>query len=109
MNNPVSVEFGPNGEIYVLEYGPNMDGGNSQARLSRLDYIGNACGTPPSSVKQARRGQIRALPNIGLHGSKLGEKLNSNSMIYTLEGKQIESLSSLRQMKAGVLLEKTQP
>ena len=37
-NNPMDMEFGPNGDLYVLEYGTGWFTGNDDARLVRIEY-----------------------------------------------------------------------
>src|SRR5688500_16721404 len=36
--NPIDMEFGPNGDLYVLEYGTRWFQGNDDARLVRIEY-----------------------------------------------------------------------
>ncbi|MBG6084583.1 PQQ-dependent sugar dehydrogenase [Zhihengliuella flava] len=38
--NPIDMEFGPNGALYVLEYGNGYFGENEEAQVARIDYIG---------------------------------------------------------------------
>lgn len=38
-DNPIDMEFGPDGALYVLEYGDGYYSANSDAQLSRIDYI----------------------------------------------------------------------
>ena len=40
VDNPMDMEFGPDGALYVLEYGDGYFGENPDAQLSRIDYIG---------------------------------------------------------------------
>ncbi|NDL57660.1 ThuA domain-containing protein [Phytoactinopolyspora mesophila] len=37
--NPMDMEFGPDGSLYVLEYGSGFFGGAPDSALSRIDYI----------------------------------------------------------------------
>ena len=37
-SNPIDMEFGPNGDLYVLEYGTAWFQGNDDARLVRIEY-----------------------------------------------------------------------
>ncbi|UMG92384.1 PKD domain-containing protein [Nocardioides sp. TF02-7] len=39
-DNPMDLEFGPDGALYVLEYGDGYFAENPDAQLSRFDYIG---------------------------------------------------------------------
>lgn len=43
--NPMDMEFGPDGSLYVLEYGSGYFGGADDSALSRIDYTGG--GTTP--------------------------------------------------------------
>ena len=40
-NNPIDMEFGPDGRLYVLEYGTKWFGHNEDARLCRIDWNPN--------------------------------------------------------------------
>ena len=37
-SNPIDMQFGPNGDLYVLEYGTGWFQGNDDARLLRIEY-----------------------------------------------------------------------
>ena len=39
-DNPMDMEFGPDGALYVLEYGDGYFAENPDAQLSRIDFIG---------------------------------------------------------------------
>ncbi|MBL7857451.1 MAG: ThuA domain-containing protein [Cyclobacteriaceae bacterium] len=39
-SNPMDMEFGPDGDLYVLEYGTAWFQGNEDARLVRIEYTG---------------------------------------------------------------------
>src|SRR5918997_2212088 len=36
--NPMDMEFGPSGDLYLLEYGTRWFEGNDDARLVRIEY-----------------------------------------------------------------------
>jgi hypothetical protein len=38
---PMDVELGPDGALYVLEWGTDFGGSNPDAKLSRIEYVGN--------------------------------------------------------------------
>ena len=41
LQNPIDMEFGPNGSLYVLNYGNGFFGSNQPgAELVRIDYLG---------------------------------------------------------------------
>jgi cytochrome c len=39
-SNPVDIEFGPEGDLYMLEYGSGWFTQNDDARLVRIEYNG---------------------------------------------------------------------
>jgi glucose/arabinose dehydrogenase/PKD repeat protein len=52
---PMDLEFGPDGSLYLLEWGSNFGGGNNDSGLYRIDYVhggrspvAKATGTPTS-------------------------------------------------------------
>jgi hypothetical protein len=45
---PMDMETGPDGALYVLEWGSSFGGGNSDSRLIRLEY---KSGSPPVGVR----------------------------------------------------------
>jgi glucose/arabinose dehydrogenase len=47
-DNPMDIEFGPNGALYVLEYGDGFFSENPDAQLARVDYIGRRGNHTPS-------------------------------------------------------------
>ncbi|WP_298330180.1 PQQ-dependent sugar dehydrogenase [Haloactinopolyspora sp.] len=57
-DNPMDMEFGPNGALYVLEYGDGYFAENETAQLSRIDYIGPGGNHAPEP-------QIAAEPSAG--------------------------------------------
>ncbi|MEO3872836.1 PQQ-dependent sugar dehydrogenase [Nonomuraea sp. B12E4] len=46
-DNPMDMEFGPDGALYVLEYGDGYFQENEEAQLSRIDYIGHTGNRTP--------------------------------------------------------------
>ena len=40
LSRPMDMEIGPDGAIYLLEWGNNFGGGNSDSLLSRIEYTG---------------------------------------------------------------------
>ncbi|MEV0564832.1 ThuA domain-containing protein [Dactylosporangium sp. NPDC050588] len=38
-NKPMDMEFGPDGSLYLLEWGSNFGGGNNDSGLYRIDYV----------------------------------------------------------------------
>jgi len=57
VDNPMDMEFGPDGALYVLEYGDGFFSENPEAQLARIDFVrGNYTPVP----------QVSASPTIGL-------------------------------------------
>ncbi|GLW05761.1 hypothetical protein Misp01_08910 [Microtetraspora sp. NBRC 13810] len=52
-DNPMDMEFGPDGALYVLEYGDGYFSENPDAQLARFDYIGNTGNHSPVPVAAA--------------------------------------------------------
>lgn len=58
VDNPMDMEFGPDGALYVLEYGDGYFAENPDAQLSRIDFIGENGNRSPEPV-------ITAEPSAG--------------------------------------------
>ncbi|MDA0632209.1 PQQ-dependent sugar dehydrogenase [Nonomuraea sp. MCN248] len=52
-DNPMDLEFGPDGALYVLEYGDGYFRENPDAQLARIDYIGHTGNHTPVPVAAA--------------------------------------------------------
>ncbi|WP_406673962.1 PQQ-dependent sugar dehydrogenase [Nonomuraea sp. N2-4H] len=52
-DNPMDMEFGSDGALYVLEYGDGYFSENPEAQLSRIDYIGRTGNHSPIPVAAA--------------------------------------------------------
>ncbi|MEU4237421.1 PQQ-dependent sugar dehydrogenase [Actinoplanes sp. NPDC026619] len=53
-DNPMDLEFGPDGALYVLEYGDGYFSENPEAQLARIDYVrGNRTPIPKISATPA--------------------------------------------------------
>ncbi len=52
-SNPIDMAFGPNGDLYVLEYGTTWFAGNDDSRLLRIEY--NAGNRAPVAVASVDR------------------------------------------------------
>ena len=61
VDNPIDMEFGPDGALYVLEYGDGYFAENPEAQLARIDYVrGNRTPLPKITLSLIR------LPVLGL-------------------------------------------
>src|SRR5262249_47575739 len=45
-NRPMDFKFGPDGALYVVEWGSGYGGGNSDAAIDRVDYLGTNQANP---------------------------------------------------------------
>ncbi|WP_210439582.1 PQQ-dependent sugar dehydrogenase [Nocardioides xinjiangensis] len=52
-DNPIDMEFGPDGALYVLEYGDGYFAENPDAQLSRIDFIGKGGNRSPVPAIEA--------------------------------------------------------
>jgi glucose/arabinose dehydrogenase len=57
-DNPMDMEFGPDGALYVLEYGDGYFEQNPEAKLSRIDFVGKGGNRSPVPA-------IKADPSAG--------------------------------------------
>ena len=63
---PMDIEVGPQGRLYILEWGDSFWGSNANAQLVRLDYHGTtAPATPPLSQMDAHKGITLSHPLDG--------------------------------------------
>ncbi|MFM8349111.1 MAG: PQQ-dependent sugar dehydrogenase, partial [Bacteroidota bacterium] len=68
-SNPMDMEFGPDGKLYMLEYGKTWFAQNEDARLVRIDW--NSGNRPPVAtlVADARSGALPLTVNLDASGS----------------------------------------
>jgi glucose/arabinose dehydrogenase len=52
-DNPMDMEFGPDGALYVLEYGDGYFEQNPEAKLSRIDFVGKGGNRSPVPAIEA--------------------------------------------------------
>ena len=50
LNRPMDMDIGPDGAMYVLEWGGGFGGGSADAQLVRIDYLGNPPPPPTPRV-----------------------------------------------------------
>ena len=55
-DNPMDMEFGPDGALYLLEYGDGYNRENPEAQLSRIDFIRGGHTPEPEIAARPRRG-----------------------------------------------------
>ena len=57
LDNPMDLEFGPDGALYVLEYGDGFNNENPEAQLSRVDYVRGGRTPIPAATAQPSQGE----------------------------------------------------
>ncbi len=66
-DKPIDIEFGPNGAMYLLEYGANYFTDNDDARLSMIEY--NAENAAPVAIASADKTVGAAPLKVNFTGS----------------------------------------
>ncbi|MDR9415337.1 MAG: ThuA domain-containing protein [Gracilimonas sp.] len=46
-NRPIDMHIGPDGAIYIIEWGTGFNGGNEDARIIRIEFVDNLANRPP--------------------------------------------------------------
>jgi cytochrome c len=93
---PIDSRFGPDGNLYVLEYGKAWFKGNPEAALSRIEFVGSG-NRPPSPLISLDRKQgavpfkatATAEKSLDLDGDQLTYNWSLKPLIGTLEAKKI--------------------
>jgi len=66
LRRPMAMKMGPDGAIYLLEWGSDFGGGNSDAQLIRIEYTegpSNPVAVPPDEESPERRTPPAVYPN----------------------------------------------
>lgn len=59
LSRPIAMDVGPDGSLYVIEWGENYEGWyNDNARLVRLEYVGAAAAAGPGRPATAPAGRL---------------------------------------------------
>ena len=75
----MDMEFGPDGSLYLLEWGTNFGGGNNDSGLYRIDYIPGRTVADRQGHRHAHqreRAADRAVQQRGHHGPGPGNTLS---------------------------------
>lgn len=49
LNRPIDMHIGPDRALYIIEWGTGFNGGNEDARLIKVEYVGNLANRPPTA------------------------------------------------------------
>jgi cytochrome c len=80
-DNPMDMQFGPNGALYTLEYGDGFFSENPEAQLSRIDFVRGGEYTPV--VKVAADVTAATVPPLTVHFSSAGtEDPDGDNLAY---------------------------
>ena len=70
-HRPVDLEIGPDGALYVLEYGTGYGGDNDDAQLTRLEYSADGDLTPVASASASKTaGVVPLAVHLSAGGSR---------------------------------------
>lgn len=74
--SPIDMEVGPDGKIYILEYGKGWFSKNPDAGISRIDYFGGELqsGIQEEKKDKALENPIDSFENLDKAGADLGHK-----------------------------------
>ncbi|MEZ4699022.1 MAG: ThuA domain-containing protein [Rhodothermales bacterium] len=94
-SSPLDLEFGPSGDLYMLEYGSGWFQGNDDARLVRISYNG---GNRPPVARLRVDKPAGATPLTTTLSASDTEDFDGDALTYswaisTLDGKPVTTLS----------------
>ena len=94
-SNPMDMEFGPDGDLYMLEYGTAWFQGNDDARLVRIEYNGGNRKPAIQIAADKPKGAVPLTVKLSSKGTKDfdNDELKYAWKITDSEGKEIKSLS----------------
>ena len=55
----MDIEFGPDGALYLIEWGTGFGGNNADSGIYRIDYIARATGPPVAQVAADKTDPVR--------------------------------------------------
>jgi cytochrome c len=95
-SNPMDMEFGPDGNLYMLEYGTGWFQGNDDARLVRIEYNG---GNRKPLIRMAVDKTKGAVPLTVAFSSKGTKDFDRDDMKYewkisSADGKEVTTLKT---------------
>lgn len=93
-SNPMDMEFAPDGDLYLLEYGTGWFQGNEDARLVRIEYNGSNRKPVVQLAADKTRGAVPLAVKFNSNGTKDydRDKLKYEWNITDTEGKTLSTL-----------------
>jgi cytochrome c len=93
-SNPMDIEFGPEGDLYMLEYGTAWFQGNEDARLVRIEYNGGNRKPMVQMAVDKPKGAVPLTVQLSSEGTKDFDRddLKYNWKITDNSGKEIATL-----------------
>ena len=85
-NNPIDMEVGPDGKLYVLEYGSGWFSKNPDAAISRIDFDPNSGSAAGSKTGEQANG------TVGPIGHQQGDMPKGQSLIEASDCKSCHAL-----------------
>jgi cytochrome c len=93
-SNPMDMEFGPDGDMYLLEYGTGWFQGNDDARLVRIEFNGGNRKPQIQMAADKTKGAVPFTVNLTSKGTKDFDRddLTYEWKITSSDGKEITTM-----------------
>ncbi|RNC84583.1 MAG: carbohydrate-binding protein [Balneola sp.] len=69
LNRPIDMDFGPDGAMYIIEWGTGFGGGNDDARIIKIQYVENLANRAPFAIASASVTSGPAPLEVNFNGS----------------------------------------
>ncbi|RAW00771.1 ThuA domain-containing protein [Pseudochryseolinea flava] len=94
-SNPMDMEFGPDGDLYMLEYGTAWFMGNDDARLVRIEYNGGNRKPVIRMAADKTKGAVPLSVNLSAAGTKDYDR-DDLSYEWKITSKNGETIATLK-------------
>ena len=104
---PIDMDIGPDGRLYVIEWGRNFGGGNPDAKVVRIDYVAHDQPVVHLQSAPAASGPFSDEPGaaIDLPTRTITVPLLSTVRFYRLRGDLLTRIVSVRRLESALVLE----